>query len=169
MSLCNSSHQFCKNIPLSFGFITTWNQGVFLWSPCIFHNSANRKSKTWQLINKILDPVLCSCRQRSRGGRNWVWQVREYDVKCTAVCNLSAVNQWAVLMLSFDSLAVRSDCQNNLLSFLTFSTKPFTFDIRLPFGPLINTMQDDDVSLTPCHQPGGPGVDYRTCYLMKSG
>ena len=23
-----------KNIPVSFYFITTWNQGVFLWSPC---------------------------------------------------------------------------------------------------------------------------------------
>jgi hypothetical protein len=34
MSLCNCSHQFCKNIPVSFDFITTWNQGVFLWSPC---------------------------------------------------------------------------------------------------------------------------------------
>jgi hypothetical protein len=36
MSLCNCSHQFCKNIPVSFDFITTWNQGVFLCSPCIF-------------------------------------------------------------------------------------------------------------------------------------
>jgi len=24
-----------KNIPVSFDFITTWNQGVFLCSPCI--------------------------------------------------------------------------------------------------------------------------------------
>ena len=32
MSLCNCSHQFCKNIPVSFDFITTWNQGMFLWS-----------------------------------------------------------------------------------------------------------------------------------------
>jgi len=24
-SLCNCSHQFCKNIPVSFDFITTWN------------------------------------------------------------------------------------------------------------------------------------------------
>jgi len=34
MSLCNCSHQFCENIPVSFDFITTWNQGVFLCSPC---------------------------------------------------------------------------------------------------------------------------------------
>ena len=26
-----------KNIPVSFDFITTWNQGVFLCSPCIKH------------------------------------------------------------------------------------------------------------------------------------
>jgi hypothetical protein len=32
MNLRNCSHQFCKNIPLSFDFITTWNQGVFLCS-----------------------------------------------------------------------------------------------------------------------------------------
>ena len=24
-----------KNIPVSFDFITTWNQGIFLYSPCI--------------------------------------------------------------------------------------------------------------------------------------
>ena len=35
MSLCNCSHQFCKNIPVSFDFITTWNRRVFLCSPCI--------------------------------------------------------------------------------------------------------------------------------------
>ena len=35
MGLWNCSHQFCKNIPVSFDFITTWNQGVFLCSPCI--------------------------------------------------------------------------------------------------------------------------------------
>jgi len=35
ISLCNCSHEFCKNIPVSFDFITTWNQGVFLCSPCI--------------------------------------------------------------------------------------------------------------------------------------
>ena len=35
-SLCNCSHQFCKNIPVSFDFITTWNQWVFLCSLCIF-------------------------------------------------------------------------------------------------------------------------------------
>jgi hypothetical protein len=33
--LCNCSHQFCKNIPVSFDFITTWNQIVFLCKPCI--------------------------------------------------------------------------------------------------------------------------------------
>ena len=38
MSLCNCSHQFCKNIPVSFDFITTWNQGVVLWSLCILPN-----------------------------------------------------------------------------------------------------------------------------------
>jgi hypothetical protein len=34
MSLCNCSHQFCKNIPVSFQFITTWNKGVFFCTPC---------------------------------------------------------------------------------------------------------------------------------------
>ena len=29
-SLCNCSHQFCKNIPVSFDLITTWNSGVCL-------------------------------------------------------------------------------------------------------------------------------------------
>ena len=33
MSLCNCSHKFCKNIPVSFDFITTWNQGVFCVHP----------------------------------------------------------------------------------------------------------------------------------------
>ena len=37
MNLCNCSHQFCKNIPLSFDFITAWNQGVFLCSLCILY------------------------------------------------------------------------------------------------------------------------------------
>jgi len=32
MSLCKCSQQFCKNIPVSFDFITTWIQGVFLCS-----------------------------------------------------------------------------------------------------------------------------------------
>ena len=36
-SLCNCSHQFWKNIPVSFDFITTWNQGVFLCSPCTIY------------------------------------------------------------------------------------------------------------------------------------
>jgi len=36
ISLCNCNHQFSKNIPVSFDFITTWNQGVFLCSPCTF-------------------------------------------------------------------------------------------------------------------------------------
>jgi hypothetical protein len=40
MSLCNCSHQFCKNIPVSFDFIITWNQGVFLCSPCISTSGA---------------------------------------------------------------------------------------------------------------------------------
>jgi len=35
MSLSNCSHQFCKNIPVSFDFITTLNQGVFLCSRII--------------------------------------------------------------------------------------------------------------------------------------
>jgi len=38
MSFCNCSHQFCMNIPASFDFITIWNQGVFLCSPCIVFN-----------------------------------------------------------------------------------------------------------------------------------
>jgi len=38
-----------KNIPVSFDFITTWNQGVFLCSPCILqhfkvHGSVNRNN-----------------------------------------------------------------------------------------------------------------------------
>ena len=33
MSLCNCNHQFCTNIPVSFNFITTWNQGVFCVHP----------------------------------------------------------------------------------------------------------------------------------------
>ena len=37
MSLCNCSHQFCKNIPVSFDFITTWNQGVFCVHPVLLH------------------------------------------------------------------------------------------------------------------------------------
>jgi hypothetical protein len=36
ISLCNCSHQICKNIPISFDFITTWNQRVFLCSLCIY-------------------------------------------------------------------------------------------------------------------------------------
>jgi len=43
-SLCNCSHQFCKNIPVSFDFITTWNQGVFLCSPCILHRYQARNT-----------------------------------------------------------------------------------------------------------------------------
>ena len=46
MSLCNCSHQFCKNIPGFFDFITTWNQGVFLCSPCIFN--CNWVDTRWQ-------------------------------------------------------------------------------------------------------------------------
>jgi len=30
-----------KNIPVSFDFITTWNQGVFLCSPCIMSEELN--------------------------------------------------------------------------------------------------------------------------------
>ena len=43
MSLCNCSHQFCKNIPVSFDLITTWNQGVFLCSPCTLHHITGLK------------------------------------------------------------------------------------------------------------------------------
>ena len=46
MSLCNCSHQFCRNIPVSFDFITTWNQGVFLCSPCIYTFYRNHPQKT---------------------------------------------------------------------------------------------------------------------------
>jgi len=42
MSLCNCSHQFCKNIPVSFDFINTWNQAVFLCSPCTLVSSSFR-------------------------------------------------------------------------------------------------------------------------------
>jgi hypothetical protein len=41
MSLCNCSHQFCKNIAVSFDFITIWNQWVFLCSPCTIHYRCN--------------------------------------------------------------------------------------------------------------------------------
>ena len=36
MRLCSCNHQFCKNIPVSFDIITTWNQRVFLCSPFTF-------------------------------------------------------------------------------------------------------------------------------------
>ena len=50
MSLCNCSHQFCKNIPVSFVFITTWNQGVFLCSHCIFELRCSIYPK-WQFLS----------------------------------------------------------------------------------------------------------------------
>ena len=59
MCLCNCSHQFCKNIPVAFDLRTTWNQGVFLCSPCItgklwdkcrFYTTAC----TWELHTMIL-------------------------------------------------------------------------------------------------------------------
>ena len=37
MRLCNCSHQFCKNIPVSFYFITTWNKGVFFVHSVYLH------------------------------------------------------------------------------------------------------------------------------------
>jgi len=36
-----------KNIPVSFDFITTWNQGVFLCSPCIWIGAVNRRKANW--------------------------------------------------------------------------------------------------------------------------
>ena len=73
-------------------------------------------------------------------------------------------------MLPFDSDAVPDFTVRMIFLFLLiFSTKTFTFGIRLPFGLLNNIMQDDNVSLMPCHQPQGPDIDYGTCYLMKSG
>ena len=53
MSLCNRSHQFCKNIPVSFDFVTTWNQGVFLCSPCISHSC---DYSTGHLVDVFLKP-----------------------------------------------------------------------------------------------------------------
>jgi len=52
MSLCNCSHQFCKNIPVSFDFITTWNQGVFLCSPCTLTQKLNFHFLTFWSTNQ---------------------------------------------------------------------------------------------------------------------
>jgi len=67
MSLCNCSHQFCKNIPVSFDFITTWNQGVFLCSPCVIVHWTQRGCLTWKrycvsvlaLCDKYCCPSCC--------------------------------------------------------------------------------------------------------------
>jgi len=57
MSLCNCSHQFCKNIPVSFDFITTWNQGVFLCSPCITTKQFRVRKRN--IINVYIDETFC--------------------------------------------------------------------------------------------------------------
>jgi hypothetical protein len=56
MSLCNCSNQFCKNIPLSFDFITMWNEWVFLRPPCIYgqFNCTNEMNNIDQNIGQIL-------------------------------------------------------------------------------------------------------------------
>ena len=40
---------FVKNISVSFDFITTWNQGRFLWSPCICMCCACTSYSLWML------------------------------------------------------------------------------------------------------------------------
>ena len=35
VSFCKCRHQNCKNIHLTIHIINNWNQGVFLWPPCI--------------------------------------------------------------------------------------------------------------------------------------
>ena len=62
MSLCNCSHQFCKNIPVSFDFITTWNQEMFLCSPCIYK----------KLLTKLRSHLsLCLCIMSWRRMEQW--------------------------------------------------------------------------------------------------
>ena len=73
MSLCNCSHQFCKNIPVSFDFITTWNQWLFLCSPCTSHHE-----EPWQVAVRIPEFLFCTlmdiasppgwCPQGTNGG-----------------------------------------------------------------------------------------------------
>ena len=48
LSSCICSLIFIKNIPVSFDFITTWIQGVFLCSPCI--TSSNKLEKLLYLV-----------------------------------------------------------------------------------------------------------------------
>jgi len=43
MRLCNFSHQFFKNIPVSFDFIATWYQGLFLCSACIYRVTQKKR------------------------------------------------------------------------------------------------------------------------------
>jgi len=71
LSLCNCNHQFCKNIPVSFDFITTWNQGVFFvftlyiaseWTAHVFdsytpHTWRQRRLKNYVSV-KIQDNFL---------------------------------------------------------------------------------------------------------------
>ena len=89
MSLCNCSHQLCKNIPVSFDFITTWNQGVFLCSPCIRARGREREEINKQIMKNEetkwqgMD-VFCSIITRIRCfgiqkiGRNW-WSGRRRE------------------------------------------------------------------------------------------
>jgi hypothetical protein len=53
MSLCNCRHQFYKNIPVSFDFVTTWYQGVILWTACRF--------KFYCLLYCVVGRVLSTC------------------------------------------------------------------------------------------------------------
>ena len=41
------SHNY-KNIPVSFDFITTWNQGVFLCSPCMLAEESVKIKALWE-------------------------------------------------------------------------------------------------------------------------
>ena len=59
MRLCNCSHQFCKNIPVSFDFINTWNQGVFLCSP--FRGSLKNFVLKMYYVYRPMAPSVCVC------------------------------------------------------------------------------------------------------------
>ena len=89
MSLCNCNQQFCKNIPVSFDFITTWNQGVFLCSPCII------ASCCWCLI-------YCTCMFHTLYTHNGQ-SIRVFHTLCThnghsiRVCSTHCIHTMATL------------------------------------------------------------------------
>ena len=65
-----------KNIPVSFDCITTWNQGVFLCSPCIFAEY-NQQDATFH--NLFISVRSCTCFRRffrpSSGAQNCTYRV----------------------------------------------------------------------------------------------